>query len=45
MAVDHVEGYCKFRKLNYNRKDTPKEVQLKYDSIYMETNENRKKNL
>jgi hypothetical protein len=44
MAVDHVEGYCKFKKLKYDRHERTNTNQLAYDAISKETDAERKDN-
>lgn len=43
MAVDHLEGFCKYKKLDFNRADQLKGG-LMYDAINMQLDESRQKN-
>lgn len=44
MAVDHLEGFCKFKKLDYDRKDTKSQAgSLFYDAISKEIDEVRRR--
>ena len=36
MAIDHLEGFCKFRKLDYSDTGEGKFVGLNYDAISMQ---------
>lgn len=41
MAIDHLEGFCKHKKLQYNRNDPV--TGLNYDAINMQPNDSKKK--
>ena len=40
MAIDHLEGFCKYKKLIYNRDDNI--TGLNYDAINMQNDERKK---
>lgn len=43
MAIDHLEGFCKYKKLQYNKNDPVATGLLGYDAIRMQQDEDRKK--
>lgn len=42
MAIDHLEGFCKYKKLQFDRGDTV--VGLNYDAVNMQNDKNKKEN-
>jgi uncharacterized protein with gpF-like domain len=43
MAIDHLEGFCKYKKLQYNRSEKVATGLLGYDAIRMQQDEGRRK--
>lgn len=43
MAIDHLEGFCKYKKLQFNKQDKVATGLLGYDTIRMQQDETRRK--
>lgn len=45
MAIDHLEGFCKYKQLHFNKMDKVPTGWLNYDAYNMHTDENKKKQI